>query len=413
MATRYTATRLLGGAANSVFAEAEDDCRDETGVGALRKDQLHQIFMQHFAHVGRELLRNDHCRDRDVLLLHRTQDVEPAAIAEHEIEHQCAECSVGDRGHAGGNVSRAFHDDVVFRERIPELPDRGGIVVDDEDARGHASGQGKNVARTQLRDAIHSLFRKGVRMFKRLGNLIRGFFGLFVSDMEKRNPEALLEVEKENLRKQIANYNQGLAAHAGLCERLMTQIRKLETEERELRAKAAANLRAGNRDVAANYALRLQTVQRELGENRAQLEQAETTYKELIKARDVSVRAAQAKIESLKSSLDDLKIKKATAELTEMASGMITSIGGSGDTLDRLHNMVEEEREKAAGRARVARDSLNTTEFSVKEEEQKALAEQALADFAAKEGLAIEPASGTSTPVSEPVKTMGPEGSAQ
>jgi len=245
-------------------------------------------------------------------------------------------------------------------------------------------------------------------MFRRIANLIRGFFGLFVSGMERRNPEALLETEKENLRKQIANYNQGLAAHAGLCERLMTQIRKLEGEERELRAKAAANLRAGNREAAGNYALRLQTVQRELTENRGQLQQAETTYKELIKARDVSVKAAQAKIEALKSSLDDLKIKKATAELTEMASGMITSIGGSGDTLDRLHKMVEEEREHQAGRARVARDSLNTTDFAVKDEEQKALAEQALADFAAKEGLAIEPAEGTTTTTTEPVKTMGP-----
>jgi phage shock protein A len=244
-------------------------------------------------------------------------------------------------------------------------------------------------------------------MFKRLANIIRGFFGLFISGVERRNPEALLEVEKENLRKQIANYNEGLAAHAGLCERLMTQIRKLEGEERELRAKAAANLRANNREAAGNYALRLQTVQRELTENRTQLGQAETTYKELIKARDVSVRAAQTKIEELKSSLSDLKIKRATAELTEMASGMVTSIGGSGDTLDRLHKMVEEEREKAAGRARVARDSLNTTDLAMKEEEQKALADQALADFAAKEGLALEPAAGAPEPT-ETVKAMGP-----
>lgn len=244
-------------------------------------------------------------------------------------------------------------------------------------------------------------------MFKRLGNIIRGFFSLFISGVERRNPEALLEVEKENLRKQIANYNEGLAAHAGLCERLMTQIRKLESEERELRAKTAANLRANNREAAGNYALRLQTVQRELGENRAQLEQAETTYKELIKARDVSVKAAQTKIQELKSSLDDLKIKKATAELTEMASGMITSIGGSGDTLDRLHKMVEEEREQASGRARIARDSLNTTDFVMKEEEQKALADQALADFAAKEGLSLD--TGTAAaPATETVKAMGP-----
>lgn len=247
-------------------------------------------------------------------------------------------------------------------------------------------------------------------MFKRLANVFRGFIGLFVSGLEKRNPEALLEVEKENLRKQIANYNQGLAAHAGLCERLMTQIRKLEQEERELRAKATANLRAGNREAAGNYAVRLQTVQRELAENRTQLEQAETTYKELIKARDVSVKAAQAKIESLRSSLDDLKIKKATAELTEMASGMITSIGGSGDTLDRLHKMVEEEREVAAGRARVARDSLDMADFSIKEGEQKALAEMALADFAAREGITLEPSSEatSSSPSSEPIKSMGP-----
>jgi phage shock protein A len=216
------------------------------------------------------------------------------------------------------------------------------------------------------------------------------------------------------MRKQIANYNEGLAAHAGLCERLMTQVRKLEQEEREFRAKATANLRAGNRDAAAQYALRLQTTQRELTENRAQLEQAETTYKELVKARDVSVKAAQAKIQELKSSLDDLKVKRATAELTEMASGMITSIGGSGDTLDRLHKMVEEEREQASGRARIARDSLNTTDFTIKEEEQRALADQALADFAAQEGLAFDtgvaaPSTTTTTPAAETVKTLGPQ----
>jgi len=244
-------------------------------------------------------------------------------------------------------------------------------------------------------------------MFRRIANLFRGFLGLFISGLERQNPEALLEVEKENLRKQIANYNTGLAAHAGLAESLMSQVRKLESDERDLRAKAAANLRAGNRDAAGNLALRLQTVQRELGENRTQLEQAEKTYKELIRARDVSVKAAQEKIEALKSSLTDLKIKRATAELAEMASGMISTIGGSGDTLNRLSTMVEEERTKAAGRARVARDSLPLGDIEVKEGEQKALAEQALADFAAKEGIALEPAAGTSATETS-AKTLGP-----
>jgi phage shock protein A len=247
-------------------------------------------------------------------------------------------------------------------------------------------------------------------MFERLANLIRGFFGLFISGLERQNPEALLEVETENLRKQIAQYNQGLASHAGLCERLMSQVKKLENEERDLRAKTAANLRAGNRSAAGQYALRLQTVSRELEENRKQLEQAETTYKDLLKARDVAVSSARAKIESLRSSISDLKMKKAMAELTEMASGMISTIGGSGDTLDRLQTMVEDERTKAAGRARVARDSMDMSGVQLKEAEQNALADQALADFAAKEGIALEPAagSGTTSTAEGPVKTMGP-----
>jgi phage shock protein A len=246
-------------------------------------------------------------------------------------------------------------------------------------------------------------------MFERLANLIRGFFGLFISGLERKNPEALLEVETENLRKQIAQYNQGLASHAGLCERLMSQIKKLETEERDLRAKTSANLRAGNRAAAGQYALRLQTVTRELEENRKQLEQAETTYKDLLKARDIAVSSARAKIESLKSSISDMKMKQAMAELTEMASGMISTIGGSGDTLDRLQNMVEEERTKAAGRARVARDSMDMSGVQIKEAEQNALADQALADFAAKEGIALDATAPSSGTPEGPVKTMGPQ----
>ena len=249
-------------------------------------------------------------------------------------------------------------------------------------------------------------------MIKRLFNVFRGFVGLFVSGMERRNPEALLEIEKENLRKQIAQYNQGLAEHAGLCERLMSQVKQLETNENELRAKTNANLRAGNKDAAGQFALRLQTVSAQLKENRAQLESAEKTYQELVRAREVSVRAAQDKIEALKFGLSDLKIKKATAELNEMAAGMVHQLGGSGDTLGRLSEMVEEDRQRAAGRARVARDSLDTSGFLMKEAEQKALADQALADFAAKEGIALEPAAHAADAAASavpPAKTMGPE----
>lgn len=244
-------------------------------------------------------------------------------------------------------------------------------------------------------------------MFGRISKLFYGFIGLFISGMEREHPEALLEVEQENLRKQITKFNSGLASHAGLVERLIAQVRKLEADENDLRARTAANLKMGDRAAAGRYALRLQTVERELDENRKQMEQAETTYKELVRARDVAISIARQKIESLKSGISDLKMKRAMAEITQMASGMVTELGGSGETLNRLEEMVNEERYKAAGRVRVAVDSLDLHDVHIREAEQGALAEQALAQFEARQqpqqigSGAIETIPSVSTPDSE------------
>jgi len=252
-------------------------------------------------------------------------------------------------------------------------------------------------------------------MFRRLANLIKGFFGLFIGGLEKRNPEALLDVEKENLRKQISQFNQGLATHAALVERLIAQVRKLDAEERDLRAKTKAMLQTGNREAAAGTAYKLQSVDKQHDDLAKQLEESELRYKELVRARDVSVKTAREKIEKLRRGIDDMKVQKAVAELNEMASGMITEIGGSGDTLNRLEDIVEEQRTKAAGRARVARDAVDVGDIVVKEAEQQALAEMALADFAAAEGIELDAkpaAEGEAAPAEEEDEgsqgTMGP-----
>ncbi len=254
-------------------------------------------------------------------------------------------------------------------------------------------------------------------MWARISNLFKGFLSLFISGIEKQNPRALIEAEKENLRKQIARFNESLATHAGFCERLMRQIKNLESMERDLSAKAAANLKVGNRAAAGQYALQLKTVKEQLEENRSQLQAAEETYKKLVKSRDVSVSEAQAKIESLKRMLSETEMLEAQAELQEMAQGMISSIGGSGDTISRVEEALEERRDKAAGRARVASTSIDSSKVELMEAEQAALADQALTEFAASYGLEMPAAPAQAAPVAEaaaqapvapPVKDMGP-----
>ncbi len=247
-------------------------------------------------------------------------------------------------------------------------------------------------------------------MWQRLSNLVRGFFGLFISGLEKANPRVLIEAEKENLRKQIGRFNENLANHAAFVERLMRQIRDQEKQEQELATKTAAHLKLGHRQVAGKYALQLKNLRSQLEENRQQLEQAEVTYEKLVKARDVSVRDAQQKIESLKRMISEAEMLEAQADLQEMASGMITSIGGSGDTLARVEEYLSERRDQAAGRARVAASTIDSSEVDLLEAEQDAMGDQALAEFAAAYGLDM-PASEAApeeAAAAPPVKDMGP-----
>ncbi len=52
--------------------------------------------------------------------------------------------------------------------------------------------------------------------------------------------------------------------------------------------------------------------------------------------------------------LTETEMLEAQAELQEMANGMISSIGGTGDTMTGVEEYLTERRDKAAGRARVA-----------------------------------------------------------
>ena len=50
--------------------------------------------------------------------------------------------------------------------------------------------------------------------FARIGRLVRGFFGLFISGLEEKNPEALMDAAKQDFRNKMALYNQAVARMA-------------------------------------------------------------------------------------------------------------------------------------------------------------------------------------------------------
>jgi phage shock protein A len=242
-------------------------------------------------------------------------------------------------------------------------------------------------------------------MFGRLKNLLVGFMSLFIRGLEVSNPEALLEAERERLRKAVGLYNENLARQAGFVERLRAQSAALKKQANELTASTTAHLRAGNRALAANLALDLKRVHEQLDENTRQEEEAEGMYQNYLRQRDIVIREAQEKIQALSRQISHVELMEAQAELSRMATSTPMAVGDTGDTLKRVEEGLQERYEKAAGTVRVAKDSILGEDLKMKDAERQALADQALAEFAASMGIAAEPAGAQAAPVE---KAMGP-----
>jgi len=216
---------------------------------------------------------------------------------------------------------------------------------------------------------------------KRVMNVWRAVVGSGLTKLEVNNAEALLELEREELRRKVAQYNLGLAGYAAISEKLKADIARLTQERVQLEPKLRARLDAQDRVTASRHALRLETIDGQLQKHETQRAETEVTYKELVRAREVALVTARDRIDALKRDIGELRVQESLADLTELAAGMHGAIGNTGATLDRVQAGVNQKRDLAAGRARVARDSLDVAEVHTREVEQAAMEESALQRF--------------------------------
>src|SRR6187397_1936653 len=101
-------------------------------------------------------------------------------------------------------------------------------------------------------------------MFARLGRLVRGFLGLFISGIESANPEALMEAARQEFRQKMTHYNLALAKMAGVAERLKSQVKMKASRAQDLERRVLANHGAGNMELAGTLARELQELKVDL-----------------------------------------------------------------------------------------------------------------------------------------------------
>jgi phage shock protein A len=238
----------------------------------------------------------------------------------------------------------------------------------------------------------------------RIGRLFRGFLGLFISGLEERNPEALMEAARQEFRTKMTQYNSALAQMAGIAERLKNQIKGKATRAQELERRVLANHQAGNLELAGTLARELQELKADLGIDTGELQETENAYQANLRQAKLTQKDFEDRINKLQKQLSQVKIKEAQAEAAAALSSVAFKVGDLGDSMRTVEEVLSKRYEKSAGKARLAADMVNMDQIQEKENERKALEQAALAEFLASQG--IQAAAGTESPAA--AKEIGP-----
>ena len=242
-------------------------------------------------------------------------------------------------------------------------------------------------------------------VFSRIGRLLRGFLGLFISGIEESNPEALMEAARQEFRDKMAQYNLALARMAGVAERLKGQVTLKAARSQELERRILANHRAGNIELAGSLARELQELKADLTVNSEELKETEDAYQANLRQAKVAQRDFEDKVRRLEKQLSQVKIKEAQAEAATALSSVAFKVGDLGDTMKTVEEVLQKRFEVSAGKARVAKDLVDMDTVQEKENERKALEQAALAEFLASQGVQAAP-TGEARDV---VKEIGPQ----
>jgi phage shock protein A len=241
-------------------------------------------------------------------------------------------------------------------------------------------------------------------IFARIGRLFRGFLNLFVSGIEARNPEALMEAARQDFRDKMARYNVALAQMAGIAERLKNQIKGKSQRAQELERRILANHHAGNMELAGTLARELQELRADLGTDTQELKETEDAYQVNLRQAKLAQKEFEDKVRKLETQLSQVKIKEAQAEAAAALGGAAFTVGDLGDTMKTVEEVLAKRYQESAGKARVAHDLVDIEKVQEKENERKALEQVALAEFLASQGIQA-PASPEAAPAA---KEIGP-----
>jgi phage shock protein A len=217
------------------------------------------------------------------------------------------------------------------------------------------------------------------------------------------DPIAQMQFEHDKAVEELKEGRKGLELYRGLVERVQRQASTARGHVQKLEAETKAYLKAGQRDVAAKFALELQKAKADLAQNEEQLKLHETSYENNLK----KIKHASGKLAEVREKIQkydaELKMSAAEAEIAALSETFNMNV-----TTDfgQIEQVVQRKIDQNRGKARVAADlsAEGIATIEAEEKMQQSMAEDALAQFEAELGMR----SPETTKIAEGTKDLGP-----
>lgn len=217
--------------------------------------------------------------------------------------------------------------------------------------------------------------------FERLGRLVRGFFGLFISGLEERNPKLMLEDLKNQLNEAKVRYN---TTTANIIAREKVAKAKLQSAQKELeecQRLIQEAKRQNNRELALqlliqeeNLTATLNTTQSAYDAIKAEADNARKEFENF----QTEMFQKMSQIEQLKTQADLADLKK---EMNSLRSNYATE-GGAGkinEGMKQAEEIIQGRLAKEDAISELGKNSIDAQMRDLKASASKSRAEEKLA----------------------------------
>lgn len=201
-------------------------------------------------------------------------------------------------------------------------------------------------------------------LFSRLGQMVRGFFGLFVGNMEERNPDALFEDIKNQIDKARREAEHQIIEIQTSAEMIKIEMKTAEKNLNAIKARVESAQRAGDKELLVELLVQEEEYQTVFETHKATYENAMVQVDKIREDYKIFESEMNAKLNELKTLKSQAKMANLRENINSVNSQYTSKnsrVGSVNDNLDRAREIVNKKTARAN-----AVESLNQDNMDMK-----------------------------------------------